>query len=339
MSQTTKIEWADSTINFWSVCNPVSPGCANCYAAALSKRRGWGDYRRGVPRHKFKNAVKSALALNRKPWICDGCGHAHGHRLPTHEKQIQCAGCKSTTAHFHRRRTFSLSLGDIWDEEVPIQMLAEALQNIWQCQDMTWILCSKRWDNFMERIARSINYITTTPCTGESFAFINWMQGWVSGNRIPPNIIGLCSVENQHMADWRMDFFLKVPLAVHGLSMEPLLENIQLDPHWLGAGGRSGENYQQPQIKWLIIGGESGPGARPCNVQWIRSIVEQGRAAGVAVFVKQLGAKPEGAKWPVCERDMGNFGRCDWSTMRNKKGGDPAEWPADLRVQEWPKGF
>lgn len=41
----TKIEWTDHTANFWWGCFKVSPGCANCYAEALSKRYGrdiWG---------------------------------------------------------------------------------------------------------------------------------------------------------------------------------------------------------------------------------------------------------------------------------------------------------
>jgi protein gp37 len=69
------------------------------------------------------------------------------------------------------------------------------------------------------------------------------------------------------------------------------------------------------------VGGESGAGARACDLEWIRSIVRQCQAAGVAVFVKQLGAAPIG--WSV--------GR------RGRRGGDPAAWPEDLRVREFPE--
>lgn len=40
MGAGTKIEWADHTVNFWMGCEPVSPGCANCYA-----RRFWGMHK------------------------------------------------------------------------------------------------------------------------------------------------------------------------------------------------------------------------------------------------------------------------------------------------------
>src|SRR5262249_3985707 len=77
-------------------------------------------------------------------------------------------------------------------------------------------------------------------------------------------------------------------------------------------------------LDWIIVGGESGRRARPCNVAWVRSAVEQCQAAGVAVFVKQLGSQP-------C-----NEGRPLLLKLRDRKGGDPDEWPEDLRVRQWP---
>jgi protein gp37 len=117
------------------------------------------------------------------------------------------------------------------------------------------------------------------------------------------------------------------------------------------------------KVDWVIVGGESGPGARPFNVEWARSLVQQCKAAEVPVFVKQMGERPvradgrplgaydaaEGA-FPRCSRcghfDFGPCGDgtllcngCDspWGGLRDKKGGDPDEWPADLRVREFPQ--
>ena len=96
-------------------------------------------------------------------------------------------------------------------------------------------------------------------------------------------------------------------------------------------------------IDLVIVGGESGPGARPCDIAWIRSVVEQCRAAGVKCFVKQLGARPTLTEavlgeWGDGVRFTGdgpgtNRGRV---LLLDKKGGDPSEWPADLRVREFP---
>lgn len=69
-------------------------------------------------------------------------------------------------------------------------------------------------------------------------------------------------------------------------------------------------------IDWVIVGGENKqPPERPCKNEWIRAIVTQCRGAEVPVFVKQLGTR---------------------SDLRDRKGGNMAEWPADLRVRELP---
>lgn len=87
---------------------------------------------------------------------------------------------------------------------------------------------------------------------------------------------------------------------------------------------------------------------------WAYSTIEQCRAAGVPVFLKQIGAQPrhvcagqahcddpdcladvdycdlwEASEGPRCR------GRC--AMLVDRKGKDMAEWPADLRVREWPR--
>jgi protein gp37 len=68
----------------------------------------------------------------------------------------------------------------------------------------------------------------------------------------------------------------------------------------------------------VIVGGESGPGARPMDLAWARDLIEQCRAVGTAVFVKQLGSR--------LARDLGATG----------KGEQPEYWPPDLRIREYP---
>lgn len=84
-------------------------------------------------------------------------------------------------------------------------------------------------------------------------------------------------------------------------------------------------------LDWIIVGGESGPKARPCDVEWIRSIVRWGRQLTTPVFVKQLGENRDDTGRHVYEAE-------GWlSQVHDKKGGDPAEWPADLRVRQFPE--
>lgn len=366
MSEQTKIQWCDSTVNFWSGCTKVSAGCANCYAEALSVRfsaRHSGDpdsatmypgtigkWGKGADRQRHESAFRMSHRLNRKPWIENHTGKAFSDAdlFPGFNPQW-----------YHRRRIFSLSLGDWLDPEVPIEWLAEMLDTIRQCDQVEWILCTKRPELWLPQMmkAREASVMGGRP----------WIQAWLDGNP-PANITLLASVENEAMADLRIPQLLAIPAARRGLSLEPLLEPVNLLP-WIGNIDRkacgleddplAGHLLQQAMdegrasapchrsLDWLIIGGESGANARPCNVDWIRSLVRQGQAAGVATFVKQLGAVPytENANmddWPDETEIIGTpHGACaaGVAQLKDKKGADPAEWPDDLRVQQWPKGM
>lgn len=94
---------------------------------------------------------------------------------------------------------------------------------------------------------------------------------------------------------------------VRFLSAEPLLGQLDLPVLYQSMG----PSYSP--LDWVIVGGESGPRARPCSVEWVRSIVRQCKSAGVPVFVKQI------------------------RLADGRLSHDPAEWPADLRVREYPR--
>ena len=74
-----------------------------------------------------------------------------------------------------------------------------------------------------------------------------------------------------------------------------------------------------PTVSWIIVGGEAGGGARPMHPDWLRGLRDQVHAAGAKLFVKQIGSNH--ALWPSV----------------TGKGEDPAQWPADLRVQDFPQ--
>ncbi|MGW3594964.1 DUF5131 family protein [Streptomyces sp. NPDC005167] len=73
-------------------------------------------------------------------------------------------------------------------------------------------------------------------------------------------------------------------------------------------------------IDWLILGGESGPGARPLETRWIDDLLDAAGRSGTAPFVKQLGS--------VWARE---------NHASDTKGGNPDDWPAELRVREYPQ--
>ncbi len=113
-------------------------------------------------------------------------------------------------------------------------------------------------------------------------------------------------------------------------------------------GIKPGEFDCLPKIDGVFVGGESGPGARPCKIEDVRTVVGQCRAAETRCFVKQLGAYPlltgmcddnsmklDGHLRVSPEPEMGGF-RVHFN---DPKGGDPAEWPEDLRIREFPQSL
>lgn len=126
-------------------------------------------------------------------------------------------------------------------------------------------------------------------------------------NPMLPNMWLGVSVENQQYKN-RIDLLRETPAALHFLSLEPLLEDL--------------DTLDLRGIDWVIVGGESGPGARPFDVDWARSIVEQCAAARVPCFVKQLG-------FHVIQDGERRI-------KKDPKGGDMHEWPHDIRVREMP---
>jgi protein gp37 len=181
----------------------------------------------------------------------------------------------------------------------------------------------------------------------------DWGEGY-------PNVCLGVSIERQEEAYPRALWLLETPARIRFVSAEPLLGALDLTnievvkpqpPHgpgvWLDAlrGHVKGpDDLLGARIDWVIVGGESGSGARPCDVAWIRSLVAQCRAAGTKVFVKQLGAVAATAIAPTGRfRTHPETGtrqvqmQVTTLPLRDRKGGDPAEWPEDLRVREMPE--
>jgi protein gp37 len=117
------------------------------------------------------------------------------------------------------------------------------------------------------------------------------------------------SAENQRRLEERAPILNAVPgRVIRFLSIEPMIGPVDL------TGLRD--------IDWIIVGGESGPGARFMSLDWVETIIRQCRNMGIPLFVKQLGEY--------------------WSkrvSAKDRKGGNMAEWPAWLRVRQWPSLF
>lgn len=293
----------------------ISPGCANCYAAARNHRFGMDNWGKGKPRRRTSAANwRKPLAWNRQGNVCVECGTP-----PAPDCECGQIGAIGKTA---RPRIFP-SLCDWLDDEVPIELLADFLRVIRQTPNLAWLLLTKRPENCLARIEAAQDWHFDHGDRNVA----GWLSDWRLRDTPPPSHIWLGTSVEDRPRKTRIDELRKTPAKVRFLSLEPLLEDLgELDLRG---------------IRWVIVGGESGPGARPCNVDWVRSIVGQCRAAGVPCFVKQLGSigvSETTQGWPP--------GKIKWDSgaphafranLKHPKGGDPDEWPADLRVREFPK--
>lgn len=282
MGDGTGIAWTDATWNPTRGCSRVSPGCVHCYAETTARRfAGPGQPYEGTidANGRWSGVIRTVPSVYDQPmrW-----------RRP--------------------RRVFVNSMSDLFHSGLPREELDRIVGSMadLRARHHTFQVLTKRPALMHEYLS--------DPSIAERIRALVYGRppAWPARDVRPvvpdvlPHVWWGVTVENQKAADDRIGVLRDTPAALRFLSVEPLLERVDL-------GDLTG-------IGWVIVGGESGPGARTCAIDWIRSVVGQCRRAGVPVFVKQLGSRSRG--WgPV---------------LVDRKGGDPAEWPEDLRVQEFP---
>jgi protein gp37 len=195
-----------------------------------------------------------------------------------------------------RLRVFCASLADVFeDRDDLLPHRTRLLQHVMRTRNLDWLLLTKRPDKAKQLLKKG-------GWDESLFAQPPFRHVWLGA-----------SVEDQPNADFRLRALRDVPAVTRFLSVEPLLGPVK---------------FQSLEgIHWVIIGGESGSEARECHIDLIQSIVEQCKAAKVAVFVKQLGAAPA-ADGPGDSRFI--------LSLTDKKGGDATEFPPHLRVREFP---
>lgn len=277
------------------------------------------------------------------PWmgcqkISPGCANCYAEALVTTRMRLPVWGPSSTTERKRtsaatwknlgtwdraagrdgvRRKVFVSSLADVFEDHPALApWRAEALDLLANVKHMDVQLLTKRPQNILSMVPSA------------------WLVRW------PRHVWVGTTVEDQKRAEERIPALLRVPAAVRFLSCEPLLEAVDLtngvSNRW-SAPTRYVDGvpveWTDPgpgfvPVDWVIVGGESGTGARPFRVSWARSIVRQCADASVPVFVKQFGARPT---------YMVSGIPFVFEGISDRAGADPSEWPADLRVQQFPE--
>lgn len=327
-----KIEWLEQpgfVPETWSPvvgCFPIAAGCANCWAARFASR-GMCEEHRGLTKGgKWTGTVRC---------------------LPDRLDQ---------PLHWKKPRAVAVVLmGDLFHQDVPFRFIADVLNVAFRCHydglGHRFLVLTKRPDRMAEFFAKA--------------GTVRTIYGSLPIERneecptLPPNIWLGYSASTQEDLERGVPHLMKCPAKVRFLSLEPLLESLDLrfidsmiidhrEPAFWGKGySRVGKRPNM--IDWAIVGGESGSGARACKLVDIRHAIRQCQAAGVPVFVKQLGSRilvPNDTfdQWPRGGDGLLTDPRCrphhqgEECQVRTQdpKGGDMAEWPEDLRVRQFP---
>ena len=273
MADQTNIEWADSTFNPWIGCTKISPACDHCYAEAMmDKRMGRVQWGAGKPRQRTSAANwRKPAQWNAKPFYqCRDCGWRGDDPIPRAAGggPAECPRCESVMIEKDRRRVFCASLADVFDNEVDPIWRRDLFRLIDATPNLDWLLLTKRIGN-----ARNMSQ--------HAMGMIGAIH-----KPLPPNVWLGATICNQEEADRDIPKLLAVPAAVRFLSIEPMLGPIDLT--WVDRSDGILVTKMEP-IDWIIVGGESGPHARPMRPDWVRSLRDQGAAAGVPFLFKQWG--------------------------------------------------
>lgn len=342
---TTGIQWTDETWNPVTGCRKISPGCKNCYAEGVADRF-WATQYPSV--QAFDTTPEGLPFTTTRPRRFTDV-QVHPDRLdqPLHWRKP--------------RRVFVNSMSDLFHDDVPDDFIESVFGVMARAPHHTFQILTKRPQRMRKWFEHPLRegwshwapYMDAVP--GVRRMTRDEWPGWPL-----PNVWLGVSVEDQERAAERVPLLLETPAAVRFLSCEPLLGRVEL--HALHCGSRfdsTGASWYDalrggayfgdgdpgapgPAIDWLIVGGESGAQARPMDLAWARSLVEQGRTAGVPVFVKQLGRRPVysvdncgGDGMDV--RVLGPTSQHAVPGIRDSHGGNIDEWPTDLRVREFPE--
>lgn len=309
MGNQTGIEWTESTWNPLRGCTRISEGCRSCYAERIAGRFPDGPFQGFAVR--TPNGPRWTGRVELIPSMLG---------LPLRWK--------------HPRRVFVNSMSDLFHEAVSNDAIAAVFGIMAASPHLTFQVLTKRAQRLAEWFQWIDGYGSSRWCVDAAEHYCPDLRPLLPGNSPDWPLMNVwvgVSCENQAMAEARIPWLLQTPAAVRFLSLEPLLEPIDLShmlitppmpPHYFRYGdvlrgwysdrpNKCGVGGREPRIDWGIIGCESGPARRPMDLAWARSLRDQCQAGGVAVFVKQL-------------------------AINGRVVHDITQFPEDLRVRDYP---
>jgi protein gp37 len=338
MADKSSIQWTEATWNPIRGCSRVSEGCRNCYAERVAARfSGPGQAYEGL----------AEMTPSGPRW--------------TGTVRLVEEHLEDPFRWKRPRRIFVNSMSDLFHESLSDEDIDQVFAVMALCPQHIFQVLTKRAERMYRYLAGP--YFPESRVHARLIAHGPPELLHDLDPSFPLKNVHLgVSVEDQKTADERIPWLLKTPAAVRWVSYEPALGPVRFGPLMTRVSDLP-NMPRRTNLKWIVVGGESGPGARPFDIQWSRDTIAQCRAAGVPVFVKQLGRWPYEGVLTALELVSGEKGRPrptgqplteeaakkilddsgvketfpKYLKLRDGKGGDISEWPEDLKVREYPR--
>lgn len=276
----SKIEWTDRVWNFIRGCSRVSEGCRNCYAERMAGRFN----QPGQPYHGLVRAVRGGWR-----WTGDVVLIEEKLRDPLRWTKPS--------------NVFVDSMSDLFHEKVLDEWIRDAFVVMGLAGIHTFQILTKR-----------------------ALRMEQWFGSWAANEAAEElaqhdiewplqNVWMMVSAEDQPALDSRLPSLLATPAAVRGVSLEPLIDEIDLTmvecPLYKGeipepavpkkrcgmcsepgVGERCTNGFFNGLVEgidWVIVGCETGPRSRtrPMKEGWVRLLRDQCAEHGVPFFYKQ----------------------------------------------------
>ncbi len=191
---------------------------------------------------------------------------------------------------FHWRKPQRIlveSMGDLFHEDVRDIYVDMVFFAMAQCKQHTFLLLTKRPER-----ARDL-FLNGGFGQWKDGVYLDKMKSNNATWKPLPNVWLGVTAENQRTADERIPILLQIPAAVHFVSVEPMLEPVDLSPYLKPVtytksnNGKHGLWGLSRGVDWVICGPETGLYKRPFDMNWAGDLYVQCRDAGVPFFAKK----------------------------------------------------
>jgi protein gp37 len=324
VSEHSTISWTDATWPIVAGCDYESPGCSNCWAVRDSWRMAHN------PNPKIHNAYFGTVDKR-----ADGKLVWSGVVRELHARLDWPLKWRKP------KRIFVCSQSDLFHPKVSFDFIAAAFGVMAAASWHTFQVLTKhpvRAREFFKWLDAQKGHPPLETCLWKAHQYVGgaFDSHAPFHDKLPAwpleNVWFGVTVEDQKRADLRIPHLLRIPAAVRWLSVEPMLEAIDLG--LMGTLPR--DEFPGYQMVWMhlhlvVCGGESAQTraiTRPFDIAWGRDLLDQCRGAKVRFHMKQLGTVPVEGIVDIHPRPAGTSSRYKWH--------EPQFWPEDLRVQEFP---